>query len=136
MARRWPKAQAPLKPKYKKGDIVRKSSTALMREANRDGEELEDIFGTGSDLFLYILRPHNHEYLAQVIPDSELQGVGRIHKGRFGFVEAAKLRQTKKEKSMTDAEVYDGKDFHRDRMSKAGRLAFAGEKSKKGGDDR
>lgn len=118
--KRWPKAAAPLKPKYKEGDIVKKSSSGLIRFADKEGNPIGGSGGLGSDMIVYVIRAENHEYLVQVIPHLDLQsGTARMHKGAFGFIEAKHLSQGKREKAMTEAKVYDGKTFYEDRMHNA-----------------
>lgn len=120
MARKWPKASAPLKPKFGHGDIVKKSSSGLLRFSDSDGNPTGTSGGLGSDMIVYVIRPENHEYLVQVIPHVDLQqGTARMHNGAFGFVEAKHLSQGKREKAMTEAKVYDGKLFYEERMHDA-----------------
>jgi hypothetical protein len=120
MARRWPRAKAPLKPKYGLGDIVKKSSMGIMRFSSSSGEPTGDVGTTGTPLICYVVRSVNDEYLVQVIPHMDIQdGVGRMHKGKFGFVEARYLSQGSREKAMTAAKVYDGEKFHESRMKDA-----------------
>jgi hypothetical protein len=134
MARRWPKAKAPLKPKYKPGDIVKKSASGGIRLASKDGAALgESGGGIGTDLICYVIRPHNAEYFVQVIPHFDLQSnTGRMYKGSYGYVEARHVTQGGREKAMTAAKVYDGEKFYEDRLKEARSLASKS-KSKSGG---
>jgi len=124
MARGWPKAsKAPLAPKFSAGDVVQKPSGGIWGSDNV-GELIGEFFGLGSKLICYVVKVEQKRYLVQVIPHLDLQPVtGRTFSGRFGWVDAEHLKQTKREKKMTEHKVYDGKTFNADKMKEAGRSA-------------
>ena len=126
MAKGWPKAKAPIKPKFSPGDIVKKSTAGTIRLTDRDGVATGSAGATGTGLLCYVIRASNDEYLVQVIPSFDLQSItGRMYKGAFGFIQARHLTQTPRERSMTEAKVYDGEKFHEDRMKNAKSKATA-----------